>query len=121
MNNTRSPEQRTENQIRLGVEIPLNLFNRQQYGIKIAQAKQELSQRQQSFYRQQNQADIETLMSELKGLHIQFKQLNDQQVPLAVQVQQKHCKVSVWVSLPLPMCSKPQCSCKMCAYVKSSY
>ncbi|MDV7639771.1 TolC family protein [Acinetobacter baumannii] len=89
VNNTRSPEQRTENQIRLGVEIPLNLFNRQQYGIKIAQVKQELSQRQQSFYRQQNQADIETLMSELKGLHIQFKQLNDQQVPLAVQVQQK--------------------------------
>ncbi|HEM7770142.1 TolC family protein [Acinetobacter baumannii] len=89
VNNTRSPEQRTENQIRLGVEIPLNLFNRQQYGIKIAQAKQELSQRQQSFYRQQNQVDIETLMSELKGLHIQFKQLNDQQVPLAVQVQQK--------------------------------
>ncbi len=39
MNNTRSPEQRTENQIRLGVEIPLNLFNRQQYGIKIAQSK----------------------------------------------------------------------------------
>ncbi|MDC5473779.1 TolC family protein [Acinetobacter baumannii] len=89
VNNTRSPEQRTENQIRLGVEIPLNLFNRQQYGIKSAQAKQELSQRQQSFYRQQNQVDIETLMSELKGLHIQFKQLNDQQVPLAVQVQQK--------------------------------
>ncbi|WP_224992075.1 TolC family protein [Acinetobacter pittii] len=89
VNNTRSPEQRTDNQIRLGVEIPLNLFNRQQYGIKIAQAKQELSQRQQSFYRQQNKADIETLISELKGLHIQFKQLNDQQVPLAVQVQQK--------------------------------
>lgn len=89
VNNTRSPEQSTDNQIRLGVEIPLNLFNRQQYGIKIAQAKQELSQRQQSFYRQQNQVDIETLMSELKGLRIQFKQLNDQQVPLAVQVQQK--------------------------------
>lgn len=89
VNNTRSPEQRTDNQIRLGVEIPLNLFNRQQYGIKIAQAKQELSQRQQSFYRQQNQVDIETLMSELKGLRIQFKQLNDQQVPLAIQVQQK--------------------------------
>lgn len=89
INNTRSPEQSTDNQIRLGVEIPLNLFNRQQYGIKIAQAKQELSQRQQSFYRQQNQADIETLMAELKGLRIQFKQLNDQQVPLAAQVQQK--------------------------------
>lgn len=89
VNNTRSPEQSTDNQIRLGVEIPLNLFNRQQYGIKIAQAKQELSQRQQSFYRQQNQVDIETLMSELKGLRLQFKQLNDQQVPLAIQVQQK--------------------------------
>ncbi|MCU4504892.1 TolC family protein [Acinetobacter sp. WU_MDCI_Abxe161] len=89
VNNTRSPEQRTDNQIRLGVEIPLNLFNRQQYGIKITQAKQELSQRQQSFYRQQNKADIETLISELKGLRFQFKQLNDQQVPLAIQVQQK--------------------------------
>ncbi|WP_111855092.1 TolC family protein [Acinetobacter oleivorans] len=89
VNNTRSPEQSTDNQIRLGVEIPLNLFNRQQYGIKIAQAKQELSQRQQSFYRQQNLVDIETLISELKGLRIQFKQLNDQQVPLAIQVQQK--------------------------------
>lgn len=89
VNNTRSPEQSADNQIRLGVEIPLNLFNRQQYGIKIAQAKQELSQRQQSFYRQQNQIDIETLISELKGLRIQFKQLNDQQVPLAIQVQQK--------------------------------
>ncbi|MHC3125646.1 TolC family protein [Acinetobacter sp. GN11] len=89
VNNTRSPEQSTDNQIRLGVEIPLNLFNRQQYGVKIAQAKQELSQRQQSFYRQQNQVDIETLISELNGLHIQFKQLNDQQVPLAIQVQQK--------------------------------
>jgi len=89
VNNTRSPEQSTDNQIRLGMEIPLNLFNRQQYGIKIAQAKQELSQRQQSFYRQQNHVDIETLMSELKGLRIQFKQLNDQQVPLAIQVQQK--------------------------------
>ncbi|QSB52653.1 TolC family protein [Acinetobacter calcoaceticus] len=89
VNNTRSPEQSTDNQIRLGVEIPLNLFNRQQYGIKIAQAKQELSQRQQTFYRQQNQVDIETLISELKGLRIQFKQLNDQQVPLAIQVQQK--------------------------------
>ena len=89
VNNTRSPEQSTDNQIRLGVAIPLNLFNRQQYGIKIAQAKQELSQRQQSFYRQQNQVDIETLMSELQGLRIQFKQLNDQQVPLAIQVQQK--------------------------------
>lgn len=89
VNNTRSPEQSTDNQIRLGVEIPLNLFNRQQYGVKIAQAKQELSQRQQSFYRQQNQVDIETLILELKGLRIQFKQLNDQQVPLAIQVQQK--------------------------------
>ncbi|MGK7250105.1 TolC family protein [Acinetobacter oleivorans] len=89
VNNTRSPEKSTDNQIRLGVEIPLNLFNRQQYGIKIAQAKQELSRRQQTFYRQQNQVDIETLMSELKGLRIQFKQLNDQQVPLAIQVQQK--------------------------------
>lgn len=89
VNRTRSADQNTENQIRLGVEIPLNIFNSQKYGIQIAEAKQTLIQQQQRFYRQQNQLDIDLRLAELRGLQTQFKQLNDQQVPLAIQVQQK--------------------------------
>ena len=89
VNRTRSADQNIENQIRLGVEIPLNIFNSQKYGIQIAEAKQTLIQQQQRFYRQQNQLDIDVRLAELRGLQTQFKQLNDQQVPLAIQVQQK--------------------------------
>ncbi|WP_336938382.1 TolC family protein [Acinetobacter modestus] len=89
VNRTRSADQNTENQIRLGVEIPLNIFNSQKYGIQIAEAKQTLIQQQQRFYRQQNQLDIDVRLAELRGLQTQFKQLNGQQVPLAIQVQQK--------------------------------
>ena len=89
INRTRSADQNTENQIRLGVEIPLNIFNSQKYGIQIAEAKQTLIQQQQRFYRQKNQLDIDVRLAELRGLQTQFKQLNDQQVPLAIQVQQK--------------------------------
>ena len=89
VNRTRSADQNSENQIRLGVEIPLNIFNKQKYGIQIAEAKQTLIQQQQRFYRQQNQMDIDVRLAELNGLQAQFQQLNDQQIPLAVQVQQK--------------------------------
>ncbi|WP_368570834.1 TolC family protein [Acinetobacter haemolyticus] len=89
VNRTRSADQNTESQIRLGVEIPLNIFNSQKYGIQIAQAKQTLIQQQQRFYRQQNQLDIDLRMTELKALQSQYQQLSDQQIPLAVQVQQK--------------------------------
>lgn len=89
VNRTRSADQNTENQIRLGVAIPLNIFNPQKYGIQIAEAKQTLIQQQQRFYRQQNQMDIDVRLAEIRGLQTQFKQLNDQQVPLAIQVQQK--------------------------------
>ncbi|ENW97734.1 TolC family protein [Acinetobacter sp. NIPH 298] len=89
VNRTRSADQYSENQIRLGVEIPLNIFNSQKYGVQIAQAKQTLIQQQQRTYRQQNQMDIDIRLAELKGLQAQFKQLDDQQIPLADQVQQK--------------------------------
>ncbi|RLZ10186.1 TolC family protein [Acinetobacter sp. 2JN-4] len=89
VNRTRSADQYSENQIRLGIEIPLNIFNSQKYGVQIAQAKQSLIQQQQRTYRQQNQMDIDIRLAELKGLQAQFKQLDDQQIPLANQVQQK--------------------------------
>ncbi len=98
VNRTRSADQNTESQIRLGVEIPLNIFNSQKYGIQIAQAKQTLIQQQQRFYRQQNQLDIDLRMTELKALQSQYQQLSDQQIPLAIQVQQKTLQGFGWVS-----------------------
>lgn len=89
VNNTRSPETATENQIALGVSIPLNIFNRNQYGIKIAEAKQALLDRQQQFYLQQNTLEIGTLLTDLQGLDFQFKQVEQSQIPLAINVQKK--------------------------------
>ena len=79
----------TESQIRLGVEIPLNIFDRQQYGMQIAQAKQDLLDRQQQYYQQQNKTQLDTLLLELKGLKWQYDLINEQQIPLSESVHQK--------------------------------
>ncbi|OTG69163.1 RND transporter [Acinetobacter sp. ANC 4470] len=79
----------TESQIRLGVEIPLNIFDRQQYGMQIAQAKQDLLDQQQQYYQQQNKTQLDTLLLELKGLKWQYDLINDQQIPLSESVHQK--------------------------------
>lgn len=89
MNRTQSPETSTENTFVLGVSIPLNIFNRQQYGVEIAQAKQDLLAKQQSFYIKQNALQIGALLTELQGLEVQFKTLEQTQLPLASQVQHK--------------------------------
>ena len=41
----------TENQIRVGIAVPLNIFNSQQYALKVAQSKLDLIDQQQSFYK----------------------------------------------------------------------
>ena len=79
----------TESQIRLGVEIPLNIFDRQQYGMQIAQAKQDLLDQQQQYYQQQNRTQLDTLLVELKGLKWQYDLINEQQIPLSESVHQK--------------------------------
>ncbi|KAB0655092.1 TolC family protein [Acinetobacter bohemicus] len=79
----------TESQIRLGVEIPLNIFDRQQYGMQIAQAKQDLLDQQQQYYQQQNKTQLDTLLLELKGLKLQYDLINEQQIPLSESVHQK--------------------------------
>ena len=79
----------TESQIRLGVEIPLNIFDRQQYGMQIAQAKQDLLDQQQQYYQQQNRTQLDTLLVELKGLKWQYDLINQQQIPLSESVHQK--------------------------------
>lgn len=86
---TRSVESTTESQVNLGVSIPLNIFDRKQNGLKIAYAKQALLDRQQQFYLKQNSLEIGTLMTELQGLDLQYKQVNQEQIPLAISVQKK--------------------------------
>lgn len=79
----------TESQIRLGIEIPLNIFDHQQYGMQIAQAKQDLLDQQQQYYQQQNKTQLDTLLLELKGLKWQYDLINEQQIPLSESVHQK--------------------------------
>lgn len=79
----------SEQQFRVGLEIPLNIFDRQQYALKIAQTQQDFLVQQQRFYTQQNLNSIETLQSELVGLKQQYDLMNDQQIPLSEDVQNK--------------------------------
>ena len=89
MNRIKSPQTSTENELMLGVSIPLNIFNRQQYGVKIAQAKYDVLEKQQAFYLKQNALQVGTLLTELQGLEVQFKHVDQTQIPLAMQVQRK--------------------------------
>lgn len=89
VNRTKSLETSTENAFVVGVSIPLNIFNRQQYGVEIAQAKQDLLAKQQEFYLKQNALQVGTLLTELQGLEVQFNAVDQSQIPLATQVQRK--------------------------------
>ncbi|ENU93161.1 hypothetical protein F971_01205 [Acinetobacter vivianii] len=79
----------TDNKFRVGIDIPLNIFNRQQYSLRIANAKQDLLVKQQQFYKQQNLNAIQTLSAELAGLKQQFDLVNQRQIPLSETVQEK--------------------------------
>lgn len=93
MNRTTSgknaPEKTSDNALVVGISIPLNIFNRQQYGMQIAQAKQELLGKQQEFYLKENALQVGSLLTELQGLEVQFKDVEQLQIPLALQVQRK--------------------------------
>ena len=89
MSRSKSLETSTENALVIGVSIPLNMFNRQQYGVEIAQAKQGLLEKQQEFYLKQNALQIGYILTELQGLEVQFKAVDQSQIPLATQVQRK--------------------------------
>ncbi len=79
----------SEQQFRVGLDIPLNIFDRQQYALQIAQTQQDFLAQQQGFYTQQNLNSIKTLQSELAGLKQQYDLMNDQQIPLSEDVQRK--------------------------------
>lgn len=82
-------ESRVEHRFRVGVELPLALFDRQQYPQQAVQAKQSFLAQKQQFYRQHQQQTIQTVLSELQGLTQQFQLMDQQQVPLSEVVQRK--------------------------------
>lgn len=89
MKQTKSIQNQSDNQLTVGVSIPLAIFNRNQYGIQITQAKEQLIERQKQFYQQQNKLAVQTLLSELVGLKEQFDLVSKKQIPLALAVQQR--------------------------------
>ncbi|WP_086205403.1 TolC family protein [Acinetobacter sp. ANC 4648] len=89
VNRIKSIETSTENAFVVGVSIPLNIFDRQQYAVQIAQVKQSALIHQQEFYIRQNALQVGALLTELQGLEVQFKEVNQSQIPLATQVQRK--------------------------------
>ena len=48
-----------------------------------------LLERQKEFYLKQNALQIGTILTELQGLELQFKVVDETQIPLATQVQSK--------------------------------
>jgi cobalt-zinc-cadmium efflux system outer membrane protein len=89
LNRSRSAETNADNALVVGISIPLNLFDRQQYGKEIAQAQQVQLEQQQEFYLKQNALQVGSLLTELQGLQVQFNVLQQTQLPLAQTVQQK--------------------------------
>lgn len=88
MKNTRTPDQRTDTSLSFGVQIPLNIFNRQQYRIPMVQRQQALLNQQQQRELKQQILDIANSLYQLKGLDSQFK-ASSQQVALSEKVQQR--------------------------------
>jgi outer membrane protein, heavy metal efflux system len=86
---TKTPQNESDDQLTLGVTVPLAIFNRNQYGIQIAEAKEKLIEKQKFFYQSQNKLEVYTLLSELDGLKEQFNLVSQKQIPLALTVQQK--------------------------------
>ncbi|MNV62915.1 Outer membrane efflux protein [compost metagenome] len=86
MKRSQAPNENSDTTLGVGVDIPLNIFNRQQYSIPMAQRQQSLLNQQQQRELKQQILDIANAMHELKGLKQQFSAIS-QQTTLAEQVQ----------------------------------
>ncbi|WP_151706869.1 TolC family protein [Acinetobacter sp. TUM15064] len=86
MKRSQAPNESSDTTLGVGVDIPLNIFNRQQYSIPMAQRQQSLLNQQQQRELKQQILDIANAMHELKGLKQQFSAIS-QQTTLAEQVQ----------------------------------
>ncbi|WP_313042531.1 TolC family protein [Acinetobacter sp.] len=88
MSRTKSPTDTNDTVLVLGVDIPLNIFNRQQYAIPMAQKQQILLNHQQQRELKQQVLDIANNVHQLKGLRTQFDATGSQ-IGLAEKVQNR--------------------------------
>ncbi|MHA3069005.1 TolC family protein [Acinetobacter sp. ANC 3789] len=79
----------TEQQLRVGVEIPLTIFNRQQYAQQMAQSKVDYLNHSQQRYQQNTERLLETALLELRNINQQLSLVKDQQIPLSEVILQK--------------------------------
>ncbi len=78
MKRSQAPNESSDTTLGVGVDIPLNIFNRQQYSIPMAQRQQSLLNQQQQRELKQQILDIANAMHELKGLNKQFSSMSQQ-------------------------------------------
>ncbi len=88
MKRTKTANENNDTSLILGVDVPLNIFNRQQYTIPIAQQQQMLLNQQQQRELKQQILDIANNFQQLKGLRGQFNASVDQ-ITLAEKVQNR--------------------------------
>lgn len=88
MTRTKTPNENNDITLGVGLSIPLNIFNRQQYSIPIAQRQQILLNQQQQRELKQQILDIANIMHQLKGLRHQFDAASSQ-IGLAEKVQSR--------------------------------
>jgi cobalt-zinc-cadmium efflux system outer membrane protein len=88
MTRTKSPTEANDTALVLGVDIPMNIFNRQQYAIPMAQKQQILLNQQQQLQLKQQILDIANHIHQLKGLRAQFNATSNQ-IGLAEKVQNR--------------------------------
>ncbi|RKG31209.1 TolC family protein [Acinetobacter tianfuensis] len=88
MTRTKSPAEADDTALALGVDIPLNIFNRQQYAIPMAKKQQILLNHQQQRELKQHIEDIASSIHQLKGLRTQFDAAASQ-IGLAEKIQSR--------------------------------
>ena len=88
MTRTKTPTEANDTALVLGVDIPINIFNRQQYAIPMAQKQQILLNQQQQLQLKQQILDIANHIHQLKGLRAQFDATSNQ-IGLAEKVQNR--------------------------------
>lgn len=88
MRRSKTPNKSNDTTLAIGVAIPLNIFNRQQYAIPMVQQQQILLNQQQQLELKQQILDIANSMHQLKGLRSQFD-ATTAQVTLATKVQSR--------------------------------
>lgn len=72
MTRTKAPNETNDTSLSVGVDIPFNIFNRQQYQIPLAQRQQSLLERQQQRELKQQILEIANSFHQVRGLKLQY-------------------------------------------------